>query len=176
MADTVDLGFLGRKVEQILSELREMRLDNRLIKSGFLKVSDMLSRMNQRTDFLDRRISEVRDDGDTMLRMELGGSLTHVETRLDERFAIVGDRFAELNDRFAQVDARFAQVDDRFAQVHDRFDRVEDRFAAVNERFDQVNDQLVAVNERLDARFANVNDRFEELKQLILGLSATKGG
>ena len=161
MADTADLGFLGRKVEQILSELREMRLDNRLIKSGFLKVSDMLSRMNQRTDFLDRRISEVRDDGDTMLRMELGGSLTHVETRLDERFAIVGDRFAELNDRFAQVD--------------DRFDRVEDRFAAVNERFDQVNDQLVAVNERLDARFANVNDRFEELKQLIRGLSATKG-
>lgn len=77
MADP-DLELIGRLVETLLTEVREMRREHH----------DMLRLLNHHTDRFDRtdrRFTEVKDDLEAMIRAELMGRLAHFETRQEQK-------------------------------------------------------------------------------------------
>jgi septal ring factor EnvC (AmiA/AmiB activator) len=96
--DSIDLTFLGRQQEKILSELNSLRQESRQVRAGFTTVSDYMSRLNKRIDDLERRIIDMREDTEAMIKLELGGAIANLETRLDERSDQQFDRFYQLLD------------------------------------------------------------------------------
>lgn len=77
MAETVDNSLLVTLLREIRKEQAEQR-------TLLLSAVDYPRKMEQR---LDGRIVALRDDLELMLKSELMGSLTHFETRIDQRLA-----------------------------------------------------------------------------------------
>lgn len=126
---TIDLTFLGQQNEKILAELGATRQDNRQIRAGFTSVSEYLSRLNKRIDDLERRIIDMREETEAMIKLEIGGSLAHLETRLEERMAVqldekLGAQDTRFEAKFDGIGNKFAQMDRKFAQIDDRFDKL----------------------------------------------------
>ena len=74
--ETVDLEFLGRQQTQLLEEIRLLRQDSRDIRKSFVGVSEHFSRQG-------RRLSDWREDLESMVKVELGGSIANLETRME---------------------------------------------------------------------------------------------
>lgn len=81
MSDTVDLRFLAELASQNLAELRELKTELGEVRRLTLLVSEHTHR-------LDRRIGELLDDLELMIKSELMGRQAHFETRLE---APIGD-------------------------------------------------------------------------------------
>lgn len=89
MADNADITLLARLAEQTLSEVRLLRK----------AVADVRSLSLQNTDFIrrvDRRMGELKDDLELMLKSELMGQLTHVETRIERSLDDLTQRVAAI--------------------------------------------------------------------------------
>lgn len=89
MADNADITLLARLAEQTLSEVRLLRKE----------VADVRSLSLQNTDFIrrvDRRMGELKDDLELMLKSELMGQLTHVETRIERSLDDLSQRVAAI--------------------------------------------------------------------------------
>lgn len=76
MADTVDLTLLAKLAEQTLSEVRQLRREVADVRTLALQNTDDSRRM-------ERRVNELKDDLELMLKSELMGQLTHVERRIE---------------------------------------------------------------------------------------------
>ena len=96
--DSIDLTFLGRQQEKILAELNSLRQEGRQVRAGFTTVSDYMSRLNKRIDDLERRIIDMREDTEAMIKLEIGGAVANLETRLEERADQHFDRLYQLLD------------------------------------------------------------------------------
>jgi hypothetical protein len=62
---------------QTLVELRQSRAEQRDLRDLLLKTIDFTRR-------IERRVEELRDDLELMIKAEIGGRLAHVETRLEQ--------------------------------------------------------------------------------------------
>ncbi|WP_407522777.1 hypothetical protein [Methylobacterium oryzisoli] len=82
-----------------LAILREIRTELRDHRALLLSLTEFTRRLDRRIDHLDRRFSEVKDDLELTIKVELMGSLAHRDTLLDERLE-------RLSDRIAAVEAR----------------------------------------------------------------------
>jgi hypothetical protein len=78
--DSVDLSFLQEQQRLILEELKLMRRESQGIRQAMIGMSERVTR-------LDRRLNEVKDDMESILQVHIGGSISNLETRLDNRFA-----------------------------------------------------------------------------------------
>jgi predicted nuclease with TOPRIM domain len=108
--------------------------------------------------------------------------LRDLETRLDERFEHIDERFDLMSGRFEQVNERFDLMNGQFEQVNERFDLTGGQFQLLGERFDhlaaqfdglgdQVANQLVGFEGTLDARYAEaVRLTIFAVVSLMLGL------
>lgn len=96
--ESLDLTFLTRQQEKILSELNAIRQESRQVRTGFSTVSEYLSRLNKRLDDLERRIIDMREDTEAMIKLEIGGAVANLETRLEQRVDEQFDRFYRLLD------------------------------------------------------------------------------
>ncbi len=88
MAD-VDLTLLTKLAEQTLSEVRQLRKE----------VADVRTLALQGTEFtrrMERRVNELKDDLELMLKSELMGQLTHVETRLEASIDALSERVSAI--------------------------------------------------------------------------------
>ena len=85
----VNLEFLARQNEQILSELRKVRAEVADIRTLTLQGVEYSRR-------LERRMGELGSDLEVMLKAELIGRLTHLETRMDEHLDDLGERLTAL--------------------------------------------------------------------------------
>ncbi len=88
MAD-VDLTLLTKLTEQTLSEVRQLRRE----------VADVRTLALQGTDFtrrMERRVGELKDDIELMLKSELMGQLTHFETRIEASIDQLADRVSAI--------------------------------------------------------------------------------
>lgn len=65
---------------------------------------------------------EARLDAQSQDLAEIRESITHLDQRMEARFAALDSRFTSIDARFVQIDARFLQVDARFLQVEARLD------------------------------------------------------
>ncbi|MBU1384086.1 MAG: hypothetical protein KKG14_07885 [Alphaproteobacteria bacterium] len=76
MTETVDLALLAKLAEQTLAEVRQLRKE----------VADVRTLALQSTEFtrrMERRVNELKDDLELMLKSELMGQLTNVESRIE---------------------------------------------------------------------------------------------
>lgn len=73
-ADTVDLTFIGRTLEAIQREQRETRAELADIRRLALGIVDQVGRS-------DRRMSDLKDELELMIRAELMGRLAHFESK-----------------------------------------------------------------------------------------------
>lgn len=99
-SDTISLEFLARQQSQLLDEVRAGRADNREIRRTFTLISEHFSRQ-------ERRLGELRDDFETMIKLEIGGAIVNLETRLE----------IEFDKRLGAVEARFDAVDGRLGAL-----------------------------------------------------------
>ena len=129
IGDNVSLEFLGRQQVVLLDEMKEMRREMRIIRQSFISISEHFSRQ-------ERRIGELRDDFQTMLRMEIGGAIANLETRLEN---YVDDRFGAFDTRVAGVEVRLDRFESRIDLLETRMDA---RFAGFDGQFDQIDTKL----------------------------------
>lgn len=88
MAD-VDLTLLTKLAEQTLSEVRQLRKEVADIRTLALQGTEFTRRM-------ERRVNELKDDLELMLKSELMGQLTHVETRLEASIDALSERVSAI--------------------------------------------------------------------------------
>jgi Mg2+ and Co2+ transporter CorA len=74
--DNISLDFLATQSKLQIEELRQVRKD----------LADMMRLLNATYDLtrrVERRHTELRDDAELMVKMELGGSLANLQTTID---------------------------------------------------------------------------------------------
>jgi Mg2+ and Co2+ transporter CorA len=74
--DNISLDFLAKQSKLQIEELRQLRKD----------MADMMRLLNATYDLtrrVERRETELRDDVELMIKMELGGSLANIQTTID---------------------------------------------------------------------------------------------
>ena len=81
---------------RMLAILKELRAEMRQHRTLLLQLSEAVHRFERRFGDIERRVSDTRDEIELMLKAELLGSLTHFETRMDERIAQLEDRVSAL--------------------------------------------------------------------------------
>ncbi|TPP10385.1 hypothetical protein [Rhizobium glycinendophyticum] len=86
--DDIRLGFLAQQSKLQMEELRQVRKD----------LADIMRLLNGTYDLarrIERRETELRDDIELMVKMELGGSLANMQTTMDNALsrseASIGD-------------------------------------------------------------------------------------
>ena len=99
MAETVDLSFLAKLSQQIISELGALRREVGEVRSLALGTVDYVRRVDQRIADSDRRSTELRDDIELMVKAELGGRFAHFEAQVEHTLGSIQDRLASLETR-----------------------------------------------------------------------------
>lgn len=84
-------------LREIRREQEEARRDGRSMLDMIATLSSTVSRQNSR---IERLISDLRDDLEAMVKMEIGGRFAGAESRIERREAA---EFAELRRQFDEV-------------------------------------------------------------------------
>ena len=74
----IDLQFIGRQLERVLDEQRALRREVDDVRSLVLALADQ----NRR---LDRHLSDMQADLELMVKSEIGGRMSNLESRLEAR-------------------------------------------------------------------------------------------
>ncbi len=83
MAEDLEISDSGKIDNKLLlSTLRDIRRDQRETKELLVALTKHVSELEKR---LARRVDDVKDDLEIMIKSELMGRLTHFETRIDEK-------------------------------------------------------------------------------------------
>ena len=90
MTETVDDSLLL----ELLKDLRKEQRDQRTL---LLQSVDYSRRIERRFDALDRRMAEMRDDLELMIKAELMGRLGHFETQMEHALGKLSDRMDEMD-------------------------------------------------------------------------------
>lgn len=97
--DNVDLGFIARLLQKNNDEFRGLRKE----------VADVRRLCVQTYDYMrrgDRHHSELRDDLELMLKMEIGGAMTHLHTILDGTLSRIEEKIDGLSGRVSAVETK----------------------------------------------------------------------
>ena len=94
--DAISLDFISRQYAQLLEEVKAARAENRELRRTFTLISEYFSRQ-------ERRFTELRDDVETMIKIEVGGAIANLETRLGNEFEA---RIGKLEHRLSSVEER----------------------------------------------------------------------
>lgn len=96
MAEAVNLEFIAAQLRLMMDEQRAMREDHRVLLEEQRAMRTEQRRMADTLIGLSRSIEHIREDMTTMLKAEIGGLFSHLETRLEHRVA------AEIEARLPQ--------------------------------------------------------------------------
>jgi len=103
MADeNITLDFLARLGQQTLLEARALRKEVADVRTLSLQTIQYARR-------IERRMNEQRDDLELMIKAELGGSLAHMQTPLENHLQPLHDKYLELD----KLDARVSALEHR---------------------------------------------------------------
>ena len=89
----IDLAFIAEQGRRMLDEMRALRREVADVRSLVLAEHDYVRR-------LERRQGELKDDLEIIIKMEIGGSVANVETRIDH---LAGDQ-ERLSERIAMLE------------------------------------------------------------------------
>lgn len=79
-AETVDLTFLVQQQKLLLQELQALRQETRQVRAAFSNISEHFTRQ-------ERRLTDLREDVETMIKLEIGGAIANLETRFETNLA-----------------------------------------------------------------------------------------
>ena len=91
MTENVDLNLLAKLCQQTLAELRSLRTD----------VNDVRHLVLQNVDYtrrVERRMGEIGDDLELMIKAEIGGRFAHLETRIENTLSGLSERVTALEE------------------------------------------------------------------------------
>ena len=126
--DASSLDFISRQYTQLLEEVKAGRAENREVRRTFTLISDYFPRQ-------ERRFIELRDDVETMIKIEVGGAIANLETRLGNEFEA----------RIGKLEVRLGSVEDRLTTVEDRLTTVEDRLTTFEAQLGSIVTSLESV-------------------------------
>ena len=101
--EPISLDLLARLCRQTLQETRATRKEMAEVRSLSLQTIDYARR-------IERRVAEQRDDLELMLKAELGGSMAHMQTQLDNHLQPIEDRLRGLDELEQRVQALEGKV------------------------------------------------------------------
>ena len=100
MTDTnIDLRFLAEQVQTLIGESRRVGKE----------VADLRTLTLQQVDYtrrVERRVSEMRDDLEIMIKMEFGGAFAHFQTVVENSLARIEGNVGQLDGRVAVLEQR----------------------------------------------------------------------
>ena len=107
-------------LRHIQAEQAAHRLETRAIQQSFVDLARVVQR-------LDARLSDVKEDLETMFKMEIIGQNAHLETRLEARLdEMSSDSDARFQAKLDAVEVRFGEkLDDAVRTIMDRLDNIE---------------------------------------------------
>ena len=97
--EAVSLDFLIKQAKLNMEEMRLLRKD----------VTDMMRLLNanyELTRRVERRQGELRDDIELMVKMELGGSLANIQTKIENSLTHVEDTVDTIAARVAALEGK----------------------------------------------------------------------
>ena len=97
--DNISLDFLATQSKLQIEELRKVRKD----------MADMMRLLNATYDLtrrVERRETELRDDIELMIKMEIGGSLANMQSRIDESLSRIEASVHDVTQRVETLEGR----------------------------------------------------------------------
>lgn len=97
--DNISLEFLAKQSKLQIDEMRLMRKD----------LGDMMRLLNATYDLtrrVERRETELRDDIELMVKMELGGSLANIQTAIESSLSRIEDSVRTLEKRVETLETK----------------------------------------------------------------------
>lgn len=97
--ETVSLDFLVKQAKLNMDEMRLLRKD----------VTDMMLLLNanyELTRRVERRHTELRDDLELMVKMELGGSIANIQTSIEHSLSHIEAAVSEISQRVAMLESK----------------------------------------------------------------------
>lgn len=100
VANQVSLDFIAKQAKLNMDELRHIRKD----------MADMMRLVTatyELTRRVERRQSELRDDIELVVKMELGGSLANIQTSIENSLSRIEDAVSEVAERVTHLENKF---------------------------------------------------------------------
>jgi Mg2+ and Co2+ transporter CorA len=97
--DNVDLGFIANLLQKTNDEVRGLRKEVADIRTLSVQTYDYVKRT-------DRRHTELRDDLELMIKMEIGGAITHVQTVLENNLSRIEEKVDNLSGRMLAFEGK----------------------------------------------------------------------
>lgn len=94
MSDAISLELFNRRFEQLNEMHRELRRDLRLMADSMAQLSRMIQNLDRRISGIEQRLTDVKDGLEGTIRMEIGGAVAHLETRLEQHIDRRLDEFS----------------------------------------------------------------------------------
>jgi septal ring factor EnvC (AmiA/AmiB activator) len=94
MSDAISLELFNRRFEQLNEMHRELHRDLRLMADSMAQLGRMIQNLDRRISGIDQRLTDVKDELQGTIRMELGGAVAHLETRLEQHIDRRMDEFS----------------------------------------------------------------------------------
>jgi predicted nucleic acid-binding Zn-ribbon protein len=107
--ETVNLEFLSRQQSQLLEEIRGLRQESRDVRKSFVGVSEHFSRQ-------ERRLTDLREDLESIIKLELGGAVANLETRIENYLE------RRLDEHSQQIDAALGNMDRKLDVILQKLD------------------------------------------------------
>jgi Mg2+ and Co2+ transporter CorA len=96
--DGISLEFIGRKMDAVLAEARQSREGQQDLARTLRALNDTLLSMNRTMSAIDRRLSDVKDDLETTIRMELVGHRAVTDDKIENGQAEMVEKLTRLFD------------------------------------------------------------------------------
>ena len=93
MSEAISLELFNRRFEQLDEVYRELRCDLRLMAASMAQLRRMAQNLDRRMSGIEQRLTDVKDELEGTIRMELGGAVAHLETRLEQHIDRRMDEF-----------------------------------------------------------------------------------
>ncbi|PYB76954.1 hypothetical protein [Rhizobium wuzhouense] len=95
--DNISLDFLAQQSKLQIEEVRQLRKE----------MADMMRLLNGTYDLtrrVERRETELRDDIELMIKMELGGSLANIQTTIDHALSRIETSISDVARRVQMLE------------------------------------------------------------------------
>lgn len=97
--DNVDLGFIAKLLQKNNEEFRSLRKEVTDIRTLCIQTYDYLRRA-------ERHQSELRDDLELTIKMEVGGAIAYTQTTLEGVLARIEEKINGVSGRMFAVEAK----------------------------------------------------------------------
>lgn len=97
--DNISLDFLAQQSKLQIEEVRQLRKE----------MADMMRLLNGTYDLtrrVERRETELRDDIELMIKMELGGSLANMQTTIDSALSRIEASISDVARRLQTLESK----------------------------------------------------------------------